>query len=185
MKYLLILFCFSAAFANAQQQVIKYAGYTAYWNPKTLIPDSVIWIETPHTKTVGREPEFHSTGGRPNFSRDYSHSGYDIGHNCDASDENGNATDEYNSFDFVNTYPQRPNCNRRTWLAIEDYTRSLKVPVRVKVSYEGIAGKLGPDSVSIPMLCVKELWYSDKYEKYVVPNSDDADKKPFTDFRVK
>ena len=165
--------------------VVKYPSYTAYWNPSTLIPDSVIWIEKPHTKVANRAAGFHATGGRPNLSKDYLHSGYDIGHNCDASDENGNATDEYNSFDFVNTYPQRPNCNRLTWLALENYTRSIIVPVKVKVSYIGLNGELKPDGVAIPKLCVKELWYSGKHEKYIVPNSDTVSRHVFVYYRVK
>jgi DNA/RNA endonuclease G (NUC1) len=166
-------------------QVVKYPCYTSYWNAKTLIPDSVIWIAKPHTKTVGREAGFHSTSGRQNLSRDYAHSEFDIGHNADASDMNANKTDEYNSFDFVNTYPQRPNCNRLTWLALENYTRRLNMPVKVKVSYIGLNGAIGVDKVYIPKYCVKELWYRGHYEKYVIPNQDTCIKHSFTFYRVK
>lgn len=164
-------------------QVVKYPGYTAYYNPKTLIPDSVIWIASPHVKVVGRESGFHATQGRQNLSRDYLHSGYDIGHNCDASDENGNKSNEYNSFDFVNTYPQRPNCNRLTWLAIEAYTRKLAVPVRVKVYWIGIKGSIGIDKVTVPEYCVKELSWAGHHERYVVPNDDTVSKHVFTYYK--
>lgn len=166
-------------------QIVKYPAYNSYYNAKTLIPDSVLWIETPHKKVVGREAGFHATSGRPNLSKDYLHSGFDIGHNADASDMNGNKIDEYNSFDFINTYPQRPNCNRLTWLALENYTRNINVPVKVKVSYIGLNGVIGVDKVSIPKLCVKELWYSGHYEKYIIPNNDTVNKHIFTYYRVK
>lgn len=168
-----------------QQIKIVYPGYTSYWNPKTLIPDSVIWVAKPHLKAVGRANGFHSTDGRVNQKRDYVHSGFDIGHNADASDENGSATDEYNSFDFVNAYPQRPNCNRLTWLALENYTRKLNQPVRVKVSYYSISGFIGIDKVAIPVYCIKELWYNGHYEKYVMPNQDTVSLHVFTYYRIK
>lgn len=172
-------------FGQIKQEIIKYPGFTSYYNPETKIPDSVVWIASPHKKVVGRESGFHATGNRPNLTKDYVHSGYDIGHNCDASDENGNQIDEYNSFDFANTFPQTPQDNRIVWLGIENYTRQLKVPVKVKVSYMGVKGYLLPDSIAIPELCVKELWYNDKYEKYIVPNTDTVNRHPFTYYRVK
>lgn len=180
-KSILILLLLVSALCEAQK--ITYPGYTSYYNSKTLIPDSVVWIVKPHKKLVGREAGFHATGGRANLSKDYLHSGYDIGHNCDASDENGNQTDEYNSFDFANTYPQRPNCNRLTWLALENYTRGLNQYVRVKVSWIGISSHIGKDNVTVPLYCVKELWYDRKYEKYVVPNLDTCIRHLFTYYR--
>lgn len=170
--------------AIAQQVKIIYPGYTSYWNSKTCIPDSVIWIESAHKKVAGRENGFHSSEKRLNLSRDYLHSGYDIGHNCDASDENGNKIDEYNSFDFVNTYPQRPNCNRLTWLALENYTRHIKVVVKIKVSYTGYNGTIGPDKVVIPAYCIKELYYRGRYEKYIIPNNDTVSRHPFTFYKI-
>ncbi len=184
--YILLMLAYgcSPALSQTKQQVIVYPGYTSYYNPDLKIPDSVVWVAKPHVKAVGREAGFHSTGGRQVLTRDYSRSGYDIGHNCDASDENGNKTDEYNSFDYANTFPQRPNNNRRVWLAIENYTRKLNQPVKVKVSWSGILGYIGPDKVAIPTLTIKEIWYLDKYEKYVVPNQDTVTKHLFTYYRV-
>lgn len=178
-----LLCCFFAVNLKLEAQVIKYPAYIAYYNAKTKIPDSVIWVEQPHKKIVGRESGFHATGGRPNLTKDYAHSGYDIGHNADASDMNGSKTDEYNSFDFVNTYPQRPNCNRITWLALENYTRSIKVPVKVKVSYKGLNGVIGVDKVAIPAICVKDLYYSSKHEHYEIPNNDTVSKHLFTYYK--
>ncbi len=173
---------------SAQQQIVSYPGYTAYWNPVTLIPDSVIWIAKPHAKAANRSAGFHSTGGRLNETRDYRHSGYDIGHNANASDENGNSSDEYNSFDFVNTYPQRPNCNRLTWLALENEVRQLAIQygsVKNKVYWIGVAGHIGDDGVTVPTSCVKEIWYNGVHEKYIMPNSDTCNLHPYMYYRVK
>ena len=184
MKYLLILTLLVCSTCYGQQQVIKYPAYTIYWNIRTLIPDSVIWNCLPHSKLVGREAEFHSTGNRVNQSKDYAHSGYDIGHNADASDMNGNKDDEYNSFDFANTFPQLPQCNRITWLSLENYCRKIS-PCKVKVSWSGIKGHIGKDNVTIPLLCIKEVWYKNKYEKYIIPNQDTCVKHPFSYYLVK
>jgi endonuclease G len=167
----------------AQQTVITYPGYTSYWNSTTLIPDSVIYIVKPHKKVAARSAKFHNTGGRLNENRDYAHSGYDQGHLCNASDENGNAVDEFNSFDQCNIYPQRPNCNRLTWLALENYVRQLAVKygsVKVKVYWHNIAGYMGIDKVVIPAYCDKEIWYNGIHEKYIMPNTDTVNRHLFT-----
>lgn len=188
-KLLMTIFLLSGIwFAQAQQQVIKYPGYTSYWNTKTLIPDSVIYIAKPHAKVADRSAGFHATGGRLNEDRDYAGSGYDQGHLCNASDENGNKTDEYNSFDQCNIYPQAPNLNRLTWLALENYVRTLAVKygqVRVKVYWHTISGYMGKDKVTIPGYCDKEIWYNGHYEKYSMPNISTVNQHPFTYYKVK
>lgn len=87
--FILMAFSGCQGVALAQQVKIVYPGYTDYWNSKTLIPDSVIYIAKPHSKVAARLPSFHPTGGRLNEDRDYAKSGFDQGHLCNASDENG------------------------------------------------------------------------------------------------
>lgn len=179
-----LILILSVVVGNCYGQTITYPGYTSYFNITTGIPDSVIWIAKPHIKTVAREAGFHATGNRANLSKDYAHSGYDIGHNCDASDENGNKTDEYNSFDFVNTFPQRPNNNRLVWLQLENYTRKLNQPVRVKVYWSGIIGHLSPHNITAPEYTIKELRYNGKFEKYVIPNNDTCSRHAFSYYKI-
>lgn len=171
----------------AQQQIVTYPGYTSYWNPVTLIPDSVTYIATKHDKVANREAGFHATGGRLNEDRDYNKSGYDQGHLCNASDENGSKEDEFNSFDQCNIFPQRPNCNRLTWLALENYVRTLAdkyEPVTVKVYWHDVDGYMGPDKVTIPLYCDKEIWYNGTHEKYSMPNKDTVNLHPFTYYKI-
>lgn len=178
--------CRLAAFA--QQETIIYPGYTSYWNAKTLIPDSVVYIAVSHVKAAGRFSEFHATGMRLNQDDDYKGSGYDQGHLCNASDQNGNKIDEYNSFDQCNIYPQKPNCNRLTWLALENQVRVLVAQykeVKVKVYWHGVAGYMGRDSVTIPLYCDKEIWYNGVHEKYSMPNADTVNLHPYTYYQVK
>lgn len=184
--YLLLLISGCQGAALAQQQIVKYPAYISYYNPDTLIPDSVIWISKPHEKVADREAGFHSTGGRVNQTKDYAHSGYDIGHNANASDLNGNKQDEYDSFDYVNTYPQRPNCNRLVWLQLENHVRDLATQfdsVKNKVYWIGISGHIGKDRVTIPTLCIKEIWFNGSHEKYVVPNCDTVNRHDYTFYK--
>lgn len=184
---ILVPFLFLAVAANAQQVKIVYPGYTCYWNAKTLIPDSVVYIAKPHKKVAARSASFHPTGGRLNENKDYAGSGYDQGHLCNASDENGNATDEYNSFDQCNIYPQRPNCNRLTWLALENQVRQLAIKyghVKVKVYWHNVAGTIGPDKVTVPAYCDKEIWYSNVHEKYTMPNNDTVNKHSYIYYKI-
>jgi DNA/RNA endonuclease G (NUC1) len=172
----------------AQQQVIVYPGYTSYWNATTKIPDSVIYIAKAHTKVAQRLPNFHPTGGRLNEDRDYHKSGYDQGHLCNASDENGNAIDEYNSFDQANLFPQCAKLNRTTWLAEETNVRTeaKTAPVKVKVSWHGIKGYMGVDKIVIPQWCDKETWCSNGiHEKYSMPNEDTVIRHPFPYYKIK
>lgn len=169
-------------------QVIKYPGFTSWWNADTKIPDSVVYIAKPHVKSADRSAGFHATGGRLNEDRDYAHSGYDQGHLCNASDENGNKEDEYNSFDQCNIFPQVPNCNRLTWLALENQVRVLATKygqVRVKVYWHGVKGYMGIDKVTIPAYCDKEIWYGVVHEKYSMPNSDTVNRHLFGYYKVK
>lgn len=193
MKNLLKIFTVIIAFSGctpciAQNIKIVYPGYVDYWNPKTLIPDSVIYIAKPHAKAADRSAGFHATGGRINTDKDYAGSHYDQGHLCNASDENGNKTDEYNSFDQANIFPQTPNDNRITWLAIENYVRQLAIKygkVKVKIYWQGVAGYMGIDKVTIPAFCIKEIWYNGIHEKYVIPNTTDVNKQPYTYYKIK
>ena len=143
----------------------------------------MIYVAKPHAKAAERAATFHATGGRINENRDYHASGYDQGHLCNASDENGNKTDEFNSFDQANIFPQRPNLNRLTWLALENYIRTLG-NVKVKVYWHEVDGYMGKDKVTIPLYCDKEIWYGNKHEKYSMPNKDTVNKHSFDYYLV-
>lgn len=188
-KLTLILILTFACFIKLEAQQVKhvYPAFTSYWNAKTLIPDSVIYIAKPHAKICDRLPSFHVIGNMPNEDKDYAHSGYDQGHLANASDMNGNKIDEYNSFGQDNIMPQTPQDNRLTWLAIENYVRQLAVKygsVRVKIYWSGIACYMGIDKIVIPANCIKEIWYNGHYEKYVVPNTTTVSQHVFTYYRT-
>ena len=184
----ILVLAYSIAVGFAQQVKHVYPAFTTYWNAKTLIPDSVIYIAKPHKKVADRLPTFHVVGNMPNEDKDYAKSGYDQGHLCNASDENGNATDEYNSFGQDNIFPQTPQDNRLVWLGIENYVRQLATKygsVKVKIYWKGVEGYMGVDKVVIPAVCIKEIWYNGIHEEYDVPNTTTVNQHPFTYYKVK
>ena len=191
MKYLLILTLLIVTGLSAQQQVIKYPGYTSYWNPKTMIPDSVIWTITKvhqQSHQIPRVNKFHSSGARKNLKYDYLHSGYDQGHNSPYDDNYYSDSAEYKCFDFINMFPQLHKLNGQTWEHLEDYCRKMAIQFdscKVKTSWKTIDKKIGVDSVVVPLYCVKEIWYNGNYEKYVMPNKDTVTKHLFTYYKVK
>ena len=174
-----------------QQLIVDYPGYTSYFNTNLLIPDSVIWTVTKEHLTgtkIPRTNQFHSSAGRLNLKRDYANSGYDQGHNSPYDDNYYSDSAEYQCFDYVNMFPQRHILNAQTWEHLEDYTRKLALQydsVKVKVSWTGLIGKMGKDSIGIPWFCIKELWYNGQYEMYVMPNDDTVKLHPFTYYKIK
>jgi hypothetical protein len=162
-------------------QTFHQHGYVSYYNPLTHIPDSVIYTGQPHARVATRLPFFHGSN-----AHSYQHSGYDTGHMMPAEDADYSDSSEYDSFNAnYNAFPQVPNCNRDTWRVLENYVRGLGVPVRVKISWQGEAKRIGRYGVVVPMVCVKELWYGGKYERYEVPNVDTVNRHGVEWYRVK
>lgn len=170
---------------DAQQIIIKHHAYTSYWNTQTKIPDSVVYDVNPHKKVCGRESGFHADGQVPNFNTDYAHSGYDIGHECNASDENGNKQDEFDSFSYSNVFPQLPHLNRLTWLALENYVRQLNKPAHIVITWRGIKGHIGKDNITVPLYCDKKISYQGTTERYSMPNQDTVSNHPFAYYKIK
>ncbi|MFY9308392.1 MAG: DNA/RNA non-specific endonuclease [Bacteroidia bacterium] len=55
----------------------------------------------------------------------YNNIGFDRGHQCPSDDRDGSSADNKNTFYMTDMLPQAPNLNRITWLALEDYCRTL------------------------------------------------------------
>jgi DNA/RNA endonuclease G (NUC1) len=179
LKYYLytLLYCAMVALwpEDVHCQAIQMHGYVSYYNPATRIPDSVIYTAQPHARVATRLPFFHGSN-----AHSYQHSGYDTGHMMPAEDADYSDSSEYDSFNAnYNAFPQVPNCNRDTWRVLENYVRGLGVPVRVKISWQGEAKRIGRYNIVVPMVCVKELWYQGKYERYAMPNVDTVNRHEF------
>jgi len=56
---------------------------------------------------------------------DFARSGFDRGHLCPSADRTDTAEDNSLTFLMTNMHPQRPELNRVTWKAMEEYERGL------------------------------------------------------------
>jgi len=194
-KIIFLLLLVVSSLSYGQQQIIKFPGFTSYWNPKTLIPDSVIWTIKKDLLEGHRTPrsnKFHSSGGRQNLKRDYANSGYDQGHNSPYDDNYYNDSAEYQCFDYVNMFGQLHVLNAQTWERLEDYSRKIALQYgscKVKTSWSGIDKTIGQDKVVVPLYCQKQIWYNigstTVTEVYIMPNRDTVIKHPFLYYKVK
>ncbi len=172
-------------------QVVKHHDYTTFFNQRTHEPDSVKWLLTPamlnckthlaRTNKFVADPLIKGT----NLNVDYANSGFDRGHQFPAQDASCNTTDETECFYFSNMTLQKPNLNRITWKALEEYTRKLaaKQTVSVTCGVIGSLGTIGKDKINIPAKCFKRLVYGKTVEYYVFPNVDTVNRHPFTFYR--
>ena len=187
---LMLVLCICGS-ASAQQQVVSYPGYTAYWNPVTLIPDSVIWVITKDHLTgqkIPRANRFHPEKWMPNLKRDYAGSHYDQGHNSPYDDNYWSKDAEYQCFSYVNMFPQLHVLNAQTWERLEDYSRKMALQYGscyVKTYWQGIDKKIGPDSIAVPLWCVKTIKYNGISETYKMPNRDTVVNHDFSFYKVK
>ena|ERR1035437_6213114 len=187
-KLILILLLFQSVVYG---QVIKYPGYTAYYNAKTLIPDSVIWTITAAHLTgvkIPRKNQFHPEKRFQNLKRDYANSGYDQGHNSPYDDNYWSTDAEYQCFSYCNMFPQRHILNAQTWEHLEDYSRKLALKYgscKVKSFWGGIDKTIGPDKVTVPLYCYKTIYYADSVKTYRFPNCDTVIRQPFQYYLVK
>lgn len=55
----------------------------------------------------------------------YTNTGFDRGHICPSEDRDGSSDDNRETFRMTNIMPQSPNLNQITWLALENYCRTL------------------------------------------------------------
>lgn len=199
---LLMLACGCGQAALAQ--TIKHHAYTTYYDATIKEPDSVNWLLTPAMGSCASklprlnkfiaDPEVPNT----NFNKYYAGSGFDQGHQFNADDASCNVTDEAECWYFTNMVPQKPNLNRITWRALENYCRKVASTQNVNITC-GVSGSLGlmvgtekvkgkvvqhPSTINIPAICWKRLQYGKTVEYYVMPNADTVSKHPYTYYKV-
>ncbi len=203
MKKLTLLFVLFASVAWGQ--TVKHHAYTTFYNASIGEPDSVTWLLTPamgacKTK-LPRLNKFVADPQIPNtaFNKYYGGSGFDQGHQFDADDASCSTVDEPECWFFTNMVPQRPNLNRITWRALENYTRKLASKQNVVVTC-GVSGTFGymigtdkvngkvvqyMSKISVPKYCWKRLKYGKTVEYYIMPNVDTVSRHPFTYYKKK
>lgn len=116
------------------------------------------------------------------LQKDYTHSGYDRGHNMSAQDNECNRTGMDECFYFSNMFPQLHSFNAGTWEALERKEREeaqIYGSIKVFVGNLGTYATIGEDNVVVPTYCWKIIYIPSKnhYQCYIFPNDTRADKE--------
>jgi endonuclease G len=128
------------------------------------------------------------------YSKDYSHTGFDRGHNIASADRNYNKTLQKETFLMSNIAPQRPNLNRRLWAKIERFVRLQAFKYKNISVITGNCGTLGTlgkkkHNVNIPAWWYKIIFLPNhKTISFLAPNSNsvgrDKAKKYLTNIKT-
>ncbi len=124
----------SAAVANSgfpNNYLMAKAQYTLAYNNSKGSANWVSW----HLSTAWKGPAPRCdcftqdntlpTGFYKASTSNYTNTGFDRGHMCPSDDRDLNSTDNAATFVMTNIMPQAPNLNQVTWVALENYCRTL------------------------------------------------------------
>ena len=125
-------------------------------------------------------------------TQDYTHSGYDRGHQVPAADMKWSRRAEEESFYMSNVCPQLHGFNDGIWNNLENSVRNLalrdgKLYIIVGPVLGGQLKKIGQDNVSVPKFFYKVILDtraagSQSVSAFIIPNQDL--KEPFWDYSV-
>ena len=113
------------------------------------------------------------------YSKDYSHTGFDRGHNAPNAAFDYDRTIQKETFLMSNIAPQKPQLNRRLWAKIEKFVRFQARKYKDIRVISGVCGSLGhiKNNVNIPKWWYKIIIRSDgKIISFLVPNSNSVGK---------
>lgn len=184
MKSLLFVFI-TLLCITASAQDTSYVYHNAYnvvWCKSSHIPVLVYYklrgSDITCATKIARTNNFKADPAMPgtNLSKDYSHSGYDQGHNMSADDNQCNATAMNECFYYTNMFPQLPSLNRGIWKQLEVLERKearTDDSISVFIGSYGMDKTIGPDKVVVPAYCWKAIydWKSHLWTTYIFPNT--------------
>lgn len=164
-------------FSQSVDTIITTPIYTSYYSYKTHTPLFVVYKLYKGGGVCSRKGmNFESDKVlQTSTYDDYNHSGYDIGHLCNAEDFAFDCDKEKSTFKFYNTIPQRPNLNRGIWSKYESSIRKLSQTDSLLIICGGynFIGKIG--KTMIPTICFKIVRnLNTKDTKYYIFNNDDS-----------
>lgn len=160
MKNLLIflfLIIVSTLFSQKVDTVITTPIYTSYYSYKTHTPLFVVYKLYKGGGDCSRDKLKFTTNRNLQTASyiDYLHSGYDIGHLCNAEDFAFDCDKEKLTFQFINTIPQVPELNRGIWNVYEAKLRKLSQTDSLLIICGGFNFLTKINKVSVPNLCFK------------------------------
>jgi endonuclease G len=178
----LIILC--ASFINPDDSVvIRHTYYTTTFSKSKHIPILVEFTLTKqmlscteHERRTNKFVKDPELADATNLGRDYTHSGYDRGHNMSAQDNECSTTGMKECFYFSNMFPQPHSINAGIWEDLEKHERETATTddsIEVFIGNIGQAGTIGEDKVVVPEYCWKVIYIysSHNYEAYKIPNT--------------
>lgn len=124
----------SAAQTNAatpNNYLMTKSQFALSYNSSKGGPNWVSWhLSTAWKGTATRCDCFTSDAALPSgfykaTTGNYTNTGFDRGHMCPSEDRDGSAADNAATFLMTNILPQAPINNQQTWVALENYCRTL------------------------------------------------------------
>jgi endonuclease G len=149
--------------------------YTMSYNNAKGEPNWVSWHLSPAWKGAAARCDcFAADNSLPTSffkapSTSYSLTGFDRGHLCPSEDRDSTSTDNASTFLMSNMFPQSPNLNRVTWVALENYCRTLMdagnelyilaggYGTGGSGSNGGITSTIASGSITVPARCWKVI----------------------------
>jgi endonuclease G len=168
---------------------LKYQYYTSYFSTQKHIPILVTYkltrsmVACSAENRIKRRNNFRSD---PEFKeetvlqKDYTHSGYDRGHNMSAADNACDSTGMRECFYFSNITPQPHSFNAGVWEQLEKQERTEAIyyeTIIVSIGSIGTENTIGVDEVVVPKWMWKVIFIPDmgEYECYIFPDADGDD----------
>jgi endonuclease G len=141
-------------------------------------------------KNLQFRPDYDLPKQCRSYSKDYSHTGFDRGHNAPNAVFDYNKSIQKETFLMSNVSPQKPNLNRRLWAKIERFVRFEAKKygyVRVITGSCGSLGTLGKrkHNVNIPKWWYKIIFLPNKkIISFLVLNSNNIKNKKIKNYLV-
>lgn len=112
-------------------EVVKYTGFTVYFNSVTHIPNCTVY-ELTGTEAEGTLPRSDNFFQDENIKdcaalEDYKYSGFDRGHMVPAGDMKWDSDAMNDCFSLINMVPQKGSLNSGAWNKLEQKVRSWAV----------------------------------------------------------
>jgi endonuclease G len=128
------------------------------------------------------KPDYSLPAKCRSYSKDYSKTGFDRGHNAPNAAFSYNKTLQKETFLMSNIAPQKPQLNRRLWAKIEKFTRIQAIKYKKISVITGSCGNLGTLGRKRHNINIPKWWYkiiflpNGKIVSFLAPNSNDVGK---------
>jgi endonuclease G, mitochondrial len=179
LKYNLTIFTILLSFQSFSQTsdtIITTPILKSYFSYQTHTPLFVSYVLYHGGGECSRKSMSFKTDGLNHSatSKDYSHSGYDIGHMANAEDFANDCEKEKLTFYFYNALPQRAKLNRGCWEIIETNIREESQKDSLLIICGGYQFEKQIGTILVPSYCFKIIknLKTKAIHCYLFPNDD-------------